>query len=248
MSSNQSTNTIDQAKLHEFMMKAVGDIGGSMGAMMIMLGERLGLYKAMAGAGPITSEGLAKKTNTAERYVREWLASQAAAGYITYNTTDNTFSMPPENALVLADENSPFYIRGAYQVIRSILKDEEKFADIFRTGKGLRWGEHSHDLFEGTAKFFKPNYMGNLVQSWIPSLDGVEQKMNRVQKWQILVVAMVSLQLLWQKNTQIPNSMGMITILSQLSLPNNWLKRKELQIELSFALFLLTKILAKITI
>lgn len=82
MSSNQSTNTIDQAKLHEFMMKAVRDIGGSMGAMMIMLGERLGLYKAMAGAGPITSEGLAKKTNTAERYVREWLASQAAAGYI----------------------------------------------------------------------------------------------------------------------------------------------------------------------
>lgn len=164
------------------MMKAVGDIGGSMGAMMIMLGERLGLYKAMAGAGPITSEGLAKKTNTAERYVREWLASQAATGYITYNTTDNTFSMPPENALVLADENSPYYIQGAYQVIRSIFKDEEKFANIFRTGKGLRWGEHSHDLFEGTAKFFKPNYMGNLVQSWIPSLDGVEQKMKQGSK------------------------------------------------------------------
>ncbi len=183
MASNKSTNAIDETKLQEFMVKAAEDMSGSIGAMMIMLGERLGLYKAMADSKHITSDQLATKTNTAERYVREWLASQAAAGYVKYNPSDQTFSMPSEQALVLADDESPFYIQGAYQIIRSIFKDEEKFLEIFKTGKGLRWGEHDHNLFEGTAKFFKPNYLGNLVQSWIPSLDGgVEHKLKQGAK------------------------------------------------------------------
>jgi 2-polyprenyl-3-methyl-5-hydroxy-6-metoxy-1,4-benzoquinol methylase len=179
---SNSNNTIDKSKLEEFMMKAVGDMASSFGAMMIILGDRLGLYKTMAKTGPITSEELANQTNTAERYIREWLASQAAAGYITYNSTNHKYFLPQENAMVLAIEDSPTFIMGSYQVVRSIFKDEDKFVDIFKSGKGLSWGEHHHDLFEGTAKFFKPNYMGNLIPSWIPSLEGVDEKLKRGAK------------------------------------------------------------------
>ncbi len=177
-----SVNTIDQAKLHEFVMKSVGDVASALGSMMIILGDRLGLYKAMANSGPITSDELAAKTNTAERYIREWLASQAAAGYITYDPIKKKYVLPQENAMVLAYEDSSTYIIGAYQILRSVFKDEDKFVNIFKTGKGLRWGEHHHDLHEGTAKFFKPNYMSNLVQSWIPSLCGLEEKLKKGAK------------------------------------------------------------------
>jgi 2-polyprenyl-3-methyl-5-hydroxy-6-metoxy-1,4-benzoquinol methylase len=165
------------------MLKAVGDIASTMSAMLLIIGERLGLYKAMAESRqPITSEELAKKTNTNERIIREWLANQAAGGYITYNASDGKYTIPPEQAMALADENSPVYIHGAYQSIRSFFKDEDKFIEMFKSGKGLRWGEHHHDLFEGTARFFKPNYIGNLVSSWIPSLDGVEEKLKQGAK------------------------------------------------------------------
>jgi 2-polyprenyl-3-methyl-5-hydroxy-6-metoxy-1,4-benzoquinol methylase len=182
MQSEKSINKINEQKLHDFMLKAVGDIASTMSAMLLIIGDRLGLYKAMAESGPITSEELAKKTNTNERYIREWLANQAAGGYITYNPTDVKYTLPPEQAIVLADENSPVYIHGAYQVIRSLFKDEEKFVKMFQSENGLRWGEHHHDLFEGTARFFKPNYIGNLVSSWIPSLDGVEEKLKQGAK------------------------------------------------------------------
>ncbi len=180
--SNSNSNSIDPKKLEEFVMKAVADMGSSLSAMMVILGERLGLYKALQQNGPLTSEQLSNKTNTSERYIREWLASQAASGYIIYNSLEKKFSISPENAMVLADENSPTYILGGYQVLRSIFKDEDKFVKIFQTGEGLRWGEHHHDLFEGTAKFFKPNYMSNLVQSWIPSLEGVEERLEKGAK------------------------------------------------------------------
>src|SRR6185437_5309985 len=182
-STSTSSNNIDHKKLEDFMMKAVGDMASSLGSMMIILGDRLGLYKAMAkSGGPITSEELASQTNTAERYIREWLASQAAAGYITYNPSDKRFFLPIENAMVLANEDSPAFMLGGYQVLRSIFKDEDKFVEIFKSGKGLRWGDHHHDLFEGTAKFFKPNYMNNLVPSWIPSLDGMQEKLKEGAK------------------------------------------------------------------
>ena len=183
MTSNTITpDNIDQSKVQEFMMKAVGDIASNMSAMTVILGERLGLYKAMADSKPVTSAELASKTNTYERYIREWLASQAAAGYVKYNPSDGKYTLPAENAFVLTEENSPAYILGAYQLLRSIFKDEEKFVEMFRTGKGLLWGEHHHDLFEGTAKFFKSAYLGNLVQSWIPSLEGVEEKLQQGAK------------------------------------------------------------------
>jgi 2-polyprenyl-3-methyl-5-hydroxy-6-metoxy-1,4-benzoquinol methylase len=180
--SSINSNSIDSKKLEEFVMKAVADMGSSLSAMMVILGEKLGLYKALQQKGPLTSEELSNATNTSERYIREWLASQAAAGYISYNPSEKKFSISPENAMVLADENSPTYILGGYQVLRSIFKDEDKFVKMFQTGEGLRWGEHHHDLFEGTAKFFKPSYMSNLVQSWIPSLQGVEEKLKNGAK------------------------------------------------------------------
>lgn len=183
MQAENTGKTIDEQKLQEFMQKAIVDIAGSYSAMLIILGERLGLYKAMAESGhPIKSEELAKKTNTHERYVREWLANQAAGGYVTYNPEDGKYTLPPEQAMALADENSPVYIHGAYQSLRSLFKDEEKFVEMFKSRKGFRWGEHHHDLFEGTARFFKPSYVGNLVSSWIPSLDRVEEKLKQGAK------------------------------------------------------------------
>jgi 2-polyprenyl-3-methyl-5-hydroxy-6-metoxy-1,4-benzoquinol methylase len=183
MQSENTSNKIDEQKLHEFMIKAVGDIASTMSAMLVIIGDRLGLYKAMAEFEyPITSEELAKKTSTNERYIREWLANQAAGGYITYNAANEKYTLPSEQAMALADENSPVFVHGAYQSIKSFFKDEEKFIEVFKTGKGLRWGEHNHDLFEGTARFFKPNYIGNLVSSWIPSLDGIEEKLKEGAK------------------------------------------------------------------
>jgi 2-polyprenyl-3-methyl-5-hydroxy-6-metoxy-1,4-benzoquinol methylase len=183
MQADTTPSKIDEQKLHDFMLKAVGDIASTMSAMLLIIGDRLGLYKAMAESGnPITSEELAKKTNTNERIIREWLANQAAGGYMMYNASDGKYALPPEQAMALADENSPVYIHGAYQSIKSFFKDEDKFVEMFKSGKGMRWGEHHHDLFEGTARFFKPNYVGNLVSSWIPSLDGVEEKLKQGAK------------------------------------------------------------------
>ena len=183
MQANNTHSKIDEQKLNEFMQKAAGDIASTLSAMLLIIGDRLGLYKAMADSGkPLTSEELARKTDTNERLVREWLANQAAGGYITYNSSDGKYTLPPEQSMALADENSPVYIHGAYQTIRSYFKDEDKFIEMFKTGNGLRWGEHHHDLFEGTARFFKPNYVGNLVSSWIPSLEGIEEKLKQGAK------------------------------------------------------------------
>lgn len=182
MNTTTKSTSIDNKKLEEFVMKSVGDMGSSLSALMILLGDRLGLYKALNEYGPLKSEELAQKTDTSERYIREWLASQAAADYISYDVASKKFTLSPENALVLAEENSPVFIMGAYQIIRSLFKSEDKFAEIFKTGKGLRWGEHHHDLFEGTARFFKPGYISNLVQSWIPSLEGIEDKLKKGAK------------------------------------------------------------------
>ena len=183
MQANTNSGKIDEQKLHDFMLKALGDIASTLSAVLVIIGDRLGLYKAMAESGQsITSEELAKKTNTNERLIREWLANQAAGGYITYDASNGKYSLPPEQLMALADEDSPVYILGAYQAIRSYFKDEDKFVEMFKTGKGLRWGEHHHDLFEGSALFYKPNYVGNLVNSWIPSLEGVEDKLKQGAK------------------------------------------------------------------
>ena len=183
MKADFNSSKIDEQKLSEFMLKAMQDITSTLSAMLIIIGNRLQLYKTMAELGrPLTSEELAEATNTNERLIREWLANQVAGGYITYDSTNKKYSLPPEQAMALADEDSPVYIQGAYQAIRSYFKDEDKFVEMFKSGKGLKWGDHHNDLFEGSALFFKPNYVGNLVSSWIPSLDGVEEKLKKGAK------------------------------------------------------------------
>ena len=169
--------TVDEAKLHEFIGKSVGEWGAAMGALLTFAGDRLGLFKAMAGAGPLTPDELAQKTGTNPRIIREWLAAQAAGGIVTYNPADGEYSLPPEQAMALTDQNSPAYIAGGYQILAGLFKDEEKIVQAFKTGKGLGWGDHHHYLFQGTERFFKPNYVANLVASWIPALDGVEAKL-----------------------------------------------------------------------
>jgi len=168
---------VDETKLHEFIGKAVGEWGAAMGAMLILVGDRLGLFQAMAGAGPLSAEQLAAKTGTHPRLIREWLAAQAAGGYVTYDPRSGTYTLPDEQAVALTDDNSPAYIAGAYQVLASVFKDEEKIIQAFKTGKGLGWGDHHHYLFEGTERFFKPNYVANLATSWIPALEGVESRL-----------------------------------------------------------------------
>ena len=168
---------VDEAKLHEFIGKAVGEWGGAYGVLLTFIGDKLGLFKAMAGAGALTSEELAKKTGTHPRIIKEWLAAQTAGGFVTYNSSARTYALPEEQALALTDENSPAYIAGEYQVLMGLFKDEEKIIDAFRTGKGLGWGDHHHYLYEGTERFFKPSYVANLTTSWIPALEGVEEKL-----------------------------------------------------------------------
>ncbi len=175
--STAAPQPLDQMKLHEFVMRAVGEMGAAMNAALIVIGDKLGLYKAMSGAGPMTSAELAKKTGTAERYVREWLASQAAGGFVTYDAASGKYTLPPEQALALADETSPVFLPGFFEVVAACVKDEPKITDAFRSGKGVGWHEHDHGLFAGTERFFRPNYRAHLISEWIPALDGVEAKL-----------------------------------------------------------------------
>jgi SAM-dependent methyltransferase len=171
--------SFDQDKLQEFLGKAIGDIGAAMSANMVLLGDRLGLYKAMAKMGAVTPAELAKATKTAERYVREWLGNQAAGGYITYDAASGRYTLPAEQAMALADEDSPCFLPGAFQVIAATFSANPKIEQRFKTGNGLGWDQHDHRLFEGTERFFRPNYVGNLVANWIPALDGVEAKLSK---------------------------------------------------------------------
>jgi SAM-dependent methyltransferase len=168
---------IDQAKLQEFVGKAIGDLGSALTAALVVIGDKLGLYKALAQAGPSAPAELAARTGTTERYVREWLNAQAAAGYVTYAADKGLYFLNPEQASALADEGSPAFVLGGFQAMTAAMKAEPKLTEAFRTGKGLGWHEHDANLFEGTERFFRPGYRANLVNSWIPALDGVEAKL-----------------------------------------------------------------------
>jgi 2-polyprenyl-3-methyl-5-hydroxy-6-metoxy-1,4-benzoquinol methylase len=168
---------VDQQKLQEFMGKFVSDLGAAMSASLVLLGDELGLYRAMADSGPISSAELAERTATHERCVREWLAAQAASGYVSYEPDSKRYYLTPEQSFALAQEDSPAYIPGAFQVVSSVVKDAHKVAEAFRTGTGVGWHEHHPSLFEGTERFFRPNYAANLVPNWIPALQGVADKL-----------------------------------------------------------------------
>jgi SAM-dependent methyltransferase len=163
--------------LNELISKLVGDLGAAIAGASILLGDRLGIYKAMADGTPVTSAELAKKTGLHERYVREWLSGQAASGYINYHPDKSAFTLSPEQAMAFAEEGSPAFFVGGFDVVQSIYLDEPKIMEAFRSGKGVGWHEHSKCLFSGCERFFRPGYNANLVQNWIPALDGVEAKL-----------------------------------------------------------------------
>ena len=167
------------------MNKAVGDIAGSSTAMLVIIGERLGLYRFLAQANsPVSVKELADKTGTVERLVIEWLANQVASGYIEYDPSSRKYRLPPEHALALADENSPIYLQGIFKAIKSYFKDEEEFLKMFRGERTLSWMDHNPSMAEGFAEFFKSGYIGNLINSWIPAVDNgnVLEKLKRGAK------------------------------------------------------------------
>jgi 2-polyprenyl-3-methyl-5-hydroxy-6-metoxy-1,4-benzoquinol methylase len=168
---------INPDRLHEFLAKAIVDFGATFHAALIRIGDRLGLYRALAAGGPQTPAELAKRTGTSERYVREWLCNQAAGGYVTYDSRSGKFHLTEEQAFALADENSPAFLPGAFQCALAAVKAEDRLAENFKTGKGMGWHEHHPELFFGTERFFRPGYAANLISSWIPSLEGVDAKL-----------------------------------------------------------------------
>lgn len=165
----------DETKLNAFLERVVGDMGAAMHAALVVIGDKLGLYKAMVDAGPLTPAALAEKTGTAERYVREWLNANAASGFVTYDAASGRYTLPPEQAFALTTMDIP----GAFHIISSCFKDEPKIAQAFRTGEGVGWHEHDANLFFGTERFFRPNYAANLISGWIPALEGVEARLKQ---------------------------------------------------------------------
>jgi SAM-dependent methyltransferase len=166
-------HVIDETKLHSFVSRAISDLSAGYAGVMVSIGSKLGLYKAMSGAGPLSSKELAARTGCAQRYVSEWLNAQAAGGYVIYHAVSETYELSPEQAMVLADEDSPMFIPHAWQVPASMWFDEDRAIQAFRTGKGVAWGEHDGRLYCGVAAFYRNAYRGSLVSEWLPALDGV---------------------------------------------------------------------------
>jgi hypothetical protein len=173
---------MDENKLMEIVNQAVGDFGSLLSGALVVLGDRLDLYRTLAAAGrPLTSAELAEQAGCAERYVREWLAAQAASDYVTY-TGDGRYTLSEEQATAFTDETSPACVIGGFQAMLAATRSVDRLTETFRTGEGLGWHEHHHDLFKGTERFFRPGYIANLASSWIPALDGVEAKLRQGAK------------------------------------------------------------------
>jgi SAM-dependent methyltransferase len=169
---------VNEERLNAFLGKAVGDLGAAIGAVLLSIGDELGLYKELA-KGPLTPDELARRTQTSERYVREWLASQAAGGYVDYDRAAGKYSLNEEQALCLADPNGPVDLPGAYQIVQDLFHVKDRARENFRSGKGMEWGEHHACLFHGTERFVRASYNANLLASWLPALDGVVAKLER---------------------------------------------------------------------
>lgn len=171
------STTVDEARLEAFMGQAVSDMAAAISAVLTRIGERCGLYRAMAGAGPLSSEEVARRAGCDGRYVREWLSNQAAGGYVVYDADADTFTLPDEHVLALADEHSPFFVMGGFDILASIWADEEKFVTAMKSGDGIGWGDHDGRLFCGTERFFRSGYDAHLVPEWLPALDGVTDRL-----------------------------------------------------------------------
>jgi SAM-dependent methyltransferase len=164
---------IDQTKLESFVMRALNDLAGSYGGMMVNVGHKLGLYKALAGAGPTSARELSARTGCAERYVQEWLNAQAAGGYLDYHASSGKYELSAEHALVLANEDSPVFIPNAWNAPAALWHGQDRTLEAFRTGTGVPWGEHDGRLHCGSAAFYRNGYRASLVAQWLPALDGV---------------------------------------------------------------------------
>jgi SAM-dependent methyltransferase len=170
---------LDVEKLQQFVFRAVDEVGATLNTALVVMGDKLGLYRALAGAGPLTPAELADRTGCAERYVREWLNAQAAGGYVEYEADSGRYVLPPEQAVALTDEESPAYLPGFFQIALGSVHDSPRIAQAVRTGEGVGWHDHVHDVHEGCERFFRPGYNANLVPSWLPALDGVVEKLQR---------------------------------------------------------------------
>jgi len=177
MATIEEPAAIDAAKLEQFVFRAVEEVGATLNAALVVMGDKLGLYRAMAGAGPVTPVELARRSGVAERYVREWLNAQAAGGYVTYEPSGGTYELPPEQTIALTDENSPAYLPGFFQIALGSVIDSPRITEHAQSGDGFGWHEHNHDVFEGCERFFRPGYNANLIDAWLPSLEGVIPKL-----------------------------------------------------------------------
>jgi 2-polyprenyl-3-methyl-5-hydroxy-6-metoxy-1,4-benzoquinol methylase len=177
MAAVEEQQQVDMDKLMEFVFRAVDEVGATLNTALVVMGDRLGLYKALAGSGPLTSVELAQRTGTSERYVREWLNAQAAGGFVEYEADSGRYSMPPEQAMALTDESSPAYLPGFFQIALGSVTDSPRIVEAAKTGEGIGWHDHVHDVHEGCERFFRPGYNAHLVAEWLPALDGVVEKL-----------------------------------------------------------------------
>src|SRR4051812_6173627 len=177
MATIEEIPAVDGDKLMAFVFNAVDEVGGALNAALVVMGDRLGWYRAMAGAGPLTSGEIAERTGTAERYVREWLNAQAAGGFVEYDPATRRYTLPPEQAVALTDSDSPAYLPGFFQIALGSVIDSPRITESARSGEGVGWHEHNHDVFDGCERFFRPGYNANLVAAWLPALDGVVEKL-----------------------------------------------------------------------
>ncbi len=177
MATTEQPVEVDGDKLMEFVFRAVDEVGATLNAALVVMGDKLGLYRELAGAGGLTPVELARRAGVSERYVREWLNAQAAGGFIEYDPAGGTYTLAPEQAVALTDESSPAYLPGFFQIAVGSVIDSPRTIEAARTGEGTGWHEHNHDVFEGCERFFRPGYNANLVPEWLPALDGVVEKL-----------------------------------------------------------------------
>jgi len=168
---------VDGQKLEQFVFKAVEEVGATLNAALVVMGDRLGLYRALAGAGGLTPVELARRTETSERYVREWLNAQAAGGYVDYDAAGGTYTLAPEQAVALTDDSSPAFLPGFFQIALGTVIDSPRIVEAARSGDGVGWHEHNHDVYDGCERFFRPGYNASLIPAWLPALDGVVEKL-----------------------------------------------------------------------
>jgi hypothetical protein len=179
MATVEDQRPVDVDKLNAFVFRAVDEVGATLNTALVVMGDRLGLYRSMAGAGPLTPGEVASRTGITERYVAEWLNAQAAGGYVAYEADSGRYTLPPEQAMALTDEDSPAFLPGVFQIALGSVHDAPRIAAAAVTGDGVGWHDHVHDVHDGCERFFRPRYNANLVASWLPALDGVVDRLQR---------------------------------------------------------------------